>query len=1043
MSTNDHKELAFETEICEHLAANGWQYSPNSSGYDKTRALFPEDVFTWLEETQPLEFAKVVKIGDVQEPKQREQLLDVLRATLERPHSAGGGTIAALRNGFQHRNAKFTLAQFKPETTDNPTTLERYERMRLRVVRQVYYSTAGKSSIDLVLFVNGIPVATLELKTDFTQSISEAIHQYKQDRNPKNEPLLTPFSGALVHFAVSNSDVYMTTNLAGLKTRFLPFNLGHEHGAGNPANPNGSKTAYLWERILQRDTWLDILGKFVFVKEETHVDSISGKRTTTAAVRFPRLHQWDVVTKLVETSREEGAGNRYLIEHSAGSGKTDSISWTANRLASLHNHNNEPVFDSVIIITDRTVLDRQLQKAIRQIESKPGLIATIDDEAIRDAGKGSKSAVLAEELLKGTRIIVVTIQTFPYAMDAIRETKGLAHKRFAIIADEAHSSQTGQTANKVKAVLSSEELAELEDGGEIDTESVLASETASRADSSNISYYAFTATPKPKTLELFGRKVGDGKPEPFHRYTMKQAIEEGYILDVLRGYQSYSTAFQIAKRATKEPQNNGASANGTEELVDQKAATRGLMRWVELHPTNIAQKVSIIVEHFRSNVAHLLDGHAKAMVVTSSRKSAARYKQSIDAYIAKMDYDIGTIVAFSGGVTDEEFFPGSKEDPLTEANMNPNLRGQEIPTAFQSDQYQILLVANKFQTGFDQPLLSAMYVDKRLSGVTAVQTLSRMNRTYTTPSGEMKSVTMVLDFVNDPEEIRTSFEPYFKGAYLETETDPNVVHALVTKLNYAGIYTQEEVDKAADAAVRHLGNNALSAATAPGAARFHQQYNDAIKRDDKSAIDELEMFRKDVGSFVRIYDFMSQILDYEDPELEKRSIYLRLLQALLETENHTDDIDLTGVTLTHIKQIDHGKTNIKLGTDQVGLQASNEVGTGGKHDPEMVAFARVIERLNELFGDEDFTSNQKVSFLEVLLNAILENEVLTHQILANSKSQFLESPFLRDGVLDAVADNQNAHNRIAETMFGDGQLQHELVKLVGEAVYERVRISAL
>ena len=1029
--TADYNEKPFESEICQHLAANNWLFSENGRGYDNRRALFPEDLFGWLADTQPDELAKVVKTGALNEAKQREQLLDRVRKVLDTPHSAGGGTINVLRNGFSQANAKLQMAEFRPETSLNQATLERYGQMRLRVARQVYYSTQNQKSIDLVMFVNGLPVATLELKTDFTQSVGDAIEQYRSARDPRNEPLLTPISGAVVHFAVSNSEVHMTTKLAGLRTHFLPFNLGVDGGAGNPLNPHGSQTSYLWERVLQRDIWLDLLGKFVFVKDEKWVDPITGKKTTSTAVRFPRVHQWDVVTKLVEASRAEGPGHRYLVQHSAGSGKTDSISWTANRLSRLHNENDQTVFDSVIVITDRTVLDDQLQKAVRQIEKDAGYVATIDDEAIRNAGQTSKSGVLAAELLKGTRIIVVTIQTFPFALEAIRENKGLVGKRFAVIADEAHSSQTGQTANQVKEVLSADELADVEDGGEISVEDQLAAEMTTRADAANISFYAFTATPKAKTLELFGRPGPDGLSMPFHVYTMKQAIQEGFILDVLRGYQTYDTAFRIAL-AVDSPV---LDRQGTDErFVDQAAATKGLMRWVALHPTNIAQKVEIIVEHFRSNVAHLLGGYAKAMVVTSSRKSAVRFKKAIDAYIADKGYPIGTLVAFSGSVTDLETDPTSDDHPFTETNMNPGLRGRDLPTAFATAEFQIMLVANKLQTGFDQPLLSAMYVDKKLSGVTAVQTLSRLNRTYVSPDGQVKHTTAVLDFVNDAEAIQQAFVPYYENAYLETATDPNVVHDLRTKLDQADIFTQAEVDQCSDAYIRGKGNNALSGAVAPARNRFQQAYAAALASGDEADVDELEMFRRDLGSYVRIYDFMSQIIDYGDPELEKRAIFFRLLERVIRTGAPTEVIDVSDVSLERITQIDRGTTDIKLGTESAGLSGVTAAGSGQARDPQMVLFQAVIDRLNELFG-EGLTTSQKETFLRGLVETLGDNEQLERQIRANTEKQFLESPDLKESVVDAVADNQDAHTKIADVFFSDGPTQIEFVRLVGKLLY--------
>lgn len=1024
-----HHEISFETEICEHLAANGWLYSPNDTGYDAERALLPDDVFGWLTDTQSAELAKVVKAGTPAEAKQREQLLDRLRDRLDTSHEAGGGTITVLRKGFSHRNAKFALAQIRPENSRNAKTVERYAQMRIRVMRQVRYSTQHGGSIDLVLFVNGIPVATLELKTDFTQSISDAVAQYCNDREPNGEPLLAPISGALVHFAVSNTEVRMTTKLAGKKTRFLPFNLGSDGGSGNPLNTHGPATAYLWERILERDTWLDIVGKFVFAFTETTIDPISAAKAVETKVRFPRLHQWDVVTELVGASRREGPGHRYLVQHSAGSGKTDSIAWTAHRLSRLHDDHDNAVFDTVIVITDRTVLDDQLQAAIRQIEPGAGYITTIDDDAIRDAGETSKSKVLAAELLKGTRIVVVTLQTFPHAMDAIRGTKGLAGRKFAVIADEAHSSQTGQTANKVRAMLSMDEIEALDDGGTYDVEAVLAAETAARADSSNISFYAFTATPKEKTLQLFGRPGGDGKPAAFHVYTMRQAIEEGYILDVLRGYQTYDLAFKIAQ---------AAGANGAPKLVDQAAATKGLVRWVALHPTNIAQRVGIVVEHFRANVAPLLDGHAKAMVVTDSRKAAVRFKLEIDKYIKDKGYNIGTLVAFSGPVLDPESGP----DPFTEASMNGKLGGQSIPAAFTTGEYRIMLVANKFQTGFDQPLLSAMYVFKRLDGIAAVQTLSRLNRTYVTPSGNPKSTTMVLDFVNDAGDIKAAFEPYYGEARIDTETDPNIVHDVAAKLDAAAIYTNDDLDRTAaawiSAAAGAKGNHhaALNAAVQPGQKRFRDAYQAALRDGDPAEIARLDLFRADVGTFVRVYDFMSQVIDYGDPDLEKRAIYLRLLERMIRPDNYTADVDLSDVTLVGVKQIDKGAADISLGDTKTGLKGITAAGSRAKRDPKMVALDAVIERLNDLFGAAAFTADQKVTFVEGLLRTLLAQDTLVQQAKVNTKKQFLESPDLTDGIVDAVADNQGAHSKMSDVFFTDDRTRNEIVRLVGVMLYE-------
>ncbi|GAA1587141.1 DEAD/DEAH box helicase family protein [Kribbella karoonensis] len=1031
-------------ELCAHLAANGWLFSGNSQGYDKERALFPEDVFEWLEETQPEELAKVVEAGSRDEAKQRGQLLDRLVKVLDAPMEAGGGTLAVLRGGFKHVSARFDMCQFKPETTLNPATMARYAAVRVRVVRQVHFSTADTRSVDLVLFVNGLPVATAELKTDFTQSVTEAIEQYKTSRQPKHpltrhvEPLFGFGNRALVHFAVSNDEVWMTTRLAGEQTHFLPFNTGDNGGAGNPPNEHGSASSYLWERVWQRDAWLNIIGRFLHVEHTTKRDPISGAVSKSTTLLFPRFHQWEVITALCDAARTEGAGHRYLVQHSAGSGKTNSIAWTAHRLARLHNDNNEKVFDSVIVVTDRTVLDDQLQEAIRQIDSAQGVVSTISDSEVRRAGAGSKSAMLAKTLLDGKLIIVVTIQTFPYAMEAIAKTKGLKDKKFAVIADEAHSSQTGATANKLRQMLTADEIKDIDDGGEFDIDAVLAAEMTARAKADNISYFAFTATPKPKTLELFGRPDPadpDGLPNPFHVYTMKQAIEEDFILDVLRGYQTYDTAFRIAQHVKE---NDHSAENGVargDQEVDEAAATKGLMRWVKLHPTNIGQKVQIIVEHFRANVMGLLDGHAKAMVVTDSRKAAVRYKTAIDAYILKQGYEIGTLVAFSGEVADPETGPNT----FTETSMNSDLHGRDLRSAFATDEFRIMLVANKFQTGFDQPLLCAMYVDKQLSGVAAVQTLSRLNRTYRTPTGETKDTTYVLDFVNAADDIRAAFLPYFADAHLETTTDPNLVHDISAKLDQSGIYTSEEIDQAVKATVLRRGNNALTAAMGPAKNRFKQRYQAALTQGDMAAQHELDMFRKDVGTFVRIYDFLSQVVDYGDVDLEKRSIYLRLLERLIRPDNYTSEaIDLSGVSLAHIKQIDRGKADIAL-LPGTGLKSATSVGSGARRDPKMVAFQAVIDRLNELFGGEDFTTTQQVTFLESLLATLSENQTLLAQAATNTQKQFLDSPDLVDGIVGAVADNQTAHNKMADYIFGESRDVRILTNLVGAAFYERAR----
>jgi type I restriction enzyme, R subunit len=694
---NLHREISFEVEVCEYLAAHGWLYAEGDAAhYDRALALFPADVLAWVQESHSKSWEALTKnhgasAGDVLLARLREQVntrgtLDVLRHGVE-------------MIGLRH---KLPLAQFKPALAMNPEILTRYAANRLRVVRQVRYSLHNENCIDLVLFLNGLPVATVELKTDFTQSVEDAVDQYRFDRLPRTkgnpaEPLLSFSSGALVHFAVSNTEVHMTTKLAGPATRFLPFNKGNDKAAGNPPNPNGGhRTAYLWEEVWARESWLEILGRYLVAEKD------SKKQITN--VIFPRYHQLDATRELLAAVYVDGAGGKYLIQHSAGSGKTNSIAWSAHFLADLHDAQQKKVFDSVLVVSDRNVIDKQLQDAIFDFERTAGVVATIKGK------EASKSTELLEALGGAKKIVVCTIQTFPAAFKAVQKlaTQG---KHFAVIADEAHSSQTGEAAAKLKAVLSAEELQEVADGGTVSTEDLLVAEMTARANQAGITYVAFTATPKAKTLELFGHRPNpdlpagpENLPEPFHVYSMRQAIEEGFILDVLQNYTSYKLAFKLAH----------GGKEWDDHEVERSAAMKGIMRWVRLHPYNISQKVQVVVEHFRENVQPLLNGHAKAMVVVGSRVEAVRWQLAIDKYIKANNYKIATLVAFSGEVSD----PESGGDKFTETSktLNPNLRGRDISKAFDTDEYQILLAANKFQTGFDQPLLCGMYVDKRLAG---------------------------------------------------------------------------------------------------------------------------------------------------------------------------------------------------------------------------------------------------------------------------------------------------------------------------------------
>jgi type I restriction enzyme R subunit len=1009
-----HKEITFETEVVEHLTAHGW-LEGSTVDFDRTLALYTPDVEAWLRETQPDEWAKVEKANGA---NTLPVILKRLSESLDKE-----GALHVLRRGFKHINAKFEMCTFAPAQSFNAATLERFKNVRCRVVRQVHYSKHHEGSIDLVFFVNGIPTATAELKTDFTQSVHDAIQQYRHDRPPHDaqanaaEPLLQFKKRALVHFAVSTDEVHMTTRLEGVKTRFLPFNRGHDEGAGNPPNPDGYRTSYLWERVLQRESWLDILGRFVHLETKDEEDK-SGKKITKESLIFPRFHQWEAVTQLISAARDEGAGQNYLIQHSAGSGKSNSIAWVAHRLASLHDAKDDKVFHSVIVVTDRNVLDSQLQDTIYQFDHKTGVVVGIKDKG------GSKSSQLVTALAGGTPIIIVTLQTFPFVLEEIRKQNSLKARRFAVIADEAHSSQTGAAASGLAKVLASEQIAE---GEEVSFEDVALAEMEQRAEHSNVSYFAFTATPKPKTLERFGRVPDKNQspsetnvPQAFHVYSMRQAIEEGFILDVLKNYTPYKLAFKLA--------HNGQEY--AEDEVDQSQALKSLMRWVRLHPHNISQKVQIIVEHFRANVAPLLDGRAKAMVVTDSRQAAVRYKLAIDKYIKEQGYMLGTLVAFSGEVNDGESGP----QPFSETNMNPGLKGRDIRTTFKDDEFQILLVANKFQTGFDQPLLCAMYVDKKLDGITAVQTLSRLNRTYPT-----KDTTYVLDFVNEPQQVLEAFVPYYKTAQLGGVSDPNLIHELQNKLDDSQLYTDSEVENLAKAFYDPKGKQAqLQAHLAPAVDRFKHKWKEAKQQESKKALNELEIFRKDLATFVRMYDFLSQIINYGDTGLESRNIFFRHLIPLLKTENLGEAIDLSKVHLTHYKLKHLGQQDLALATIPAGegalLKPVSEAGSGIGHDVAKARLQEIIARMNEVFEGE-ISDADAMTFAYGVRDKMLENPALQKQAQHNSKEQFALGDF-QNSLMEAVIASLDNYQDKASQVLGNDKTREGFSALVLDMVYE-------
>lgn len=1029
-----HKENAFEIEICQHLSSIGWLYAEgDAAGYDRARVLFPADVLDWVRTTQPAAWEALSKNHGSQAA---ETLLGRLRDQLDQR-----GALDVLRHGIEllGLRAPLKVAEFKPAFTANADIVARYAANRLRVVRQVRYSLTNENSIDLVLFLNGLPVATVELKTDFTQSIGDAVDQYRFDRNPKPkgqaaEPLLSFPNGALVHFAVSNSEVRMTTKLDGAATDFLPFNQGDDGAAGNPVNEQGGlRTAYLWEKIWARESWLEILGRYLIAQKD--------KKNQIEKIIFPRFHQLDITRKLQAAVLNDGPGGKYLIQHSAGSGKTNSIAWTAHFLAELHDADDKKVFDTVLVVSDRNVIDAQLQEALFDFQRQKGVVATITNK------DGSKSGKLAEALDGSKKIVVCTIQTFPFALDAVRQLSATQGKRFAVIADEAHSSQTGEAASKLKAVLSPEELAELEDGGEIGTEDILAAQMAARADDGGITFVAFTATPKNKTMEIFGTRpdpsrkpAPDNVPAPFHVYSMRQAIEEGFILDVLKNYTPYKLAFKLA--------HDGKELDDKE--VERSAAMKGIMGWVRLHPYNIAQKVEIVVEHFREYVAPLLNGQAKAMVVVASRLEAVRWQLAIAKYIKDRGYKIGALVAFSGEVNDKQ----SGEDPFTETSkrLNPNLNGRDIREAFKGDEYQILLVANKFQTGFDQPLLCGMYVDKRLGGIQAVQTLSRLNRW--SPG---KDTTFIVDFVNDADDVLAAFKTYHTTAELSATTDPNLVYNLRSKLDAAGCYDDFEIDRVVRAELNpNAKQSDLIGALEPVVDRLMKRFKAAqaallaaqarqdkkAEEDAKAERDALILFKGDMGAFIRLYTFLSQIFDYANTAIEKRAIFYKRLLPLLEFGRERETIDLSKVVLTHHDLKNQGKRTLPLGEGETPkLTPISESGSGSVQEKEKVRLREIIAKVNDLFEGELTDDDKLVYVNNVIKGKLLESEKLRQQATNNSKEQFANSPDLKTELLNAIMGALDAHTLMSTQALNSDAVRNGMkdILLNNAGLYESLR----
>jgi type I restriction enzyme R subunit len=995
-------EAAFETAIEASLLVDGYT-RVDAKGFDRERAIFPDEALAFIRATQTKVWEKLEALHGEQTGA---RVLESLCKWLD-TH----GALATLRHGFKCFGKTLRIAFFRPAHGLNPELEARYQANRLGLTRQLHFSPKSEKSLDVVLSVNGIPMVTLELKNPLSgQTAANAIHQYRHDRDPR-EPIFEFTKRTLVHFAVDTEEAHMTTRLAGTSTYFLPFNRGFDGGAGNPPDwdSRNYKTAYLWEDVLQRDSLLDLLARFLHLNiEEKTTDD--GKKIRKESLVFPRYHQLQVVREMVSAAATEGLGHNYLVEHSAGSGKSNTIAWLAHRLSSLHNECDERLFDSVVVITDRVVLDRQLQNTIYQFDHRQGVVQKIDDD----------SRQLAEALEAGVPIIITTLQKFPFVsgqLAKLSEERGeggkshLPARKYAVIIDEAHSSQSGETATELKGVLGGAELRRkaqemAEEEGEVELERLFRS-MAKRGHQPNMSFFAFTATPKHKTLAIFGRNG-----EPFHRYTMRQAIEEGFIEDVLKSYVTYKTYYKLIKKAEEDPN------------VERKKAAKALARFMRLHPHNIGQKTEVMVEHFQHFTRHKIGGHAKAMVVTGSRLEAVRYKQEFDRYIREKGYPIKSLVAFSGTVEDDKI----PEKSYTEVEMNGGLKEKELPDTFDKPDFRVLLVAEKYQTGFDQPLLHTMYVDKRLAGIQAVQTLSRLNRTH-----PLKDDTFVLDFVNEPSEIQEAFRQYYDGSVMGEQVDPDKLYEVKAELDASGVYLQTEV---ADFACVFFApkrrqspgdHKVMNAILDQAVVRFVQLQNTEEA--------EAELLRGKLQAFRNLYSFLSQVIPYQDSDLEKLFTYLRHLALKLPKRKSGPEYQFDeGIELDYyrLQKISEGSISLNEGYAKP-LDGPCEVGSGMVRE-EHVSLSRLIDIINQRFGGELNEADQL--FFDQITEAASRSEALQKAAEVNSLDKF--QLVFRQVLESLFIERMELNEELFTDYMGKPEMQELVSKWLGSQVYNRL-----
>lgn len=902
---NELKEINFEKYITDYLVdaneyelrgANESRVPVKDYDYDRTLALDVTTMQQFIETTQPDEWQRLIDLyGEADAAMQFARRVD--------QELAGVGILHVLRDGVTDRGVHIEFMFKKPNSNINTGHFRLYNENLFTVQRQVYFSPRDERSVDMVLFLNGLPIITLELKNQLTgQNYNHAIYQYRTERKPTDK--LFAFKRCLVHFAVDNNQAYMTTKIDDLRTYFLPFNKGHENGAGNPPAEGKFATHYLWEDVFTKDSLIELISNFMHIQVEKKKDKQTGRTTKKETQLFPRYHQREVVRRILADAKTNGAGKNYLIQHSAGSGKSNSIAWTAHNLANLYDDNDEKVFDKIIVIVDRRILDKQLRQTVTQFERQ------------RDEVKGAAtSAELKEALQDKTKIIVSTLQKFPVIVDTMEHLHG---KKFAVIADEAHSSQSGESTKALKQTLGNLETAEREDTANTDQEDpetqLALQAQAARGRLHHVSFFAFTATPKEKTLELFGDRGSDGRYHPFSLYSMKQAIDEGFIVDVLKNYTTHRMYFELAKKASEyDPE------------FEKSKAYRLAVGYADLHESGIEKKAELMAEHFRAQIEKLIDGKAKAMIVTKSRLHAVRYYQALRDYLAERGYPIKALVAFSGEINGE-----------TESSLNGFPESQTADT-FELDEYRFLVVANKYQTGFDQPKLAAMYVDKKLGGVGAVQTLSRLNRTM-----PHKDDVFILDFVNNADDIQAAFQPYYTSTILSESTDPNILYDLKRDLLNAGIFSMESIKQHYTLLINKNDSN-----QAVVAGLLDEAVDIFAKLDE----DEKEEFRGKIDDFVRKYSFIAQLFTFGDAALEQFYEYTRNLRKKLPKEKEEmpqgllDEIDLSSIAITKGTKHTIGLTD---GESELEPMQSNSRGT--KPLDEMERLSLIIKSINEQYG---------------------------------------------------------------------------------------------